>query len=950
LFLTSADNLQDVGKFREARLSFFSEIVSGQLFAEEASRRSLFPIIVPRVIRHLAQVNNFLGAKSYGGGGSDSVSMKYFDASSASASVPNSSVSGVGGGSVPVGSASASEKQEQERVAMGKEGLKCVEILGACSDIVHVRMSIGERREFVRCITAALPILIEFSPLCEGNSRGTRPGGAVRHSDMDEEGEGGEGREKRGKTDLRAATGEERTNLLSVFTVVLNIIHVMLPEDWDPFLEQVTSEPERQMRVARSIFWYISDSHTLCLFPKNWGTLIGFCYSTLLKFAVLIKESKIFASWMADFTSRPIQTEGMPEFGIFALECSVFSAFFDMCILFLSSSSLEAENFSITNQERYSDMRINMCTVVYRTWHTLAGYFSQFPEFINGIVPLAAHDMNVVSSRLVDCLVVAANVDLMMTKGIETFSEMVFKALDDAHLPRSLEENFFAKTEAKFQANPNLKPFLPRLEDQKRHIILLHNYHDIPSTEEERVETRICALQELLMFFRETKRMEQYRTYLCELCHILHLHKDSGELGMALQLLADMYSWDDETQVLPLKNTAVAMGKEPAWVRKERLSRAAATNMQEGKLFENAYRLLAEVAGVEKNVEYDYKAAAECLKQQAEIARAMAQDRTDVHHYYRVGFFGSDIPSNIRNKEFIYRGRSFEQLGDFRERLEKVYPDATFLTKTSYPDETVTGTPGMKILVVTMKESSEKELDRALEAEKDRKMREERQKAKAEGRSVPPVPEKKKPEEEEKEEDKDEFTLPEDVVIEIPELNVFSYSKPYYPIERKKGENEFIGQWLNQLFVRVEQAFPNCWVRSLVTEHKESDLNPLENAIRSIVEKNASLTALISQHEAHPEINLQPLAQDLQGVIMAAVNGGTTLYADAFLSDEYTRNNPSAAEDQQRLRDSIREQLQIASRGMKLFEQLCQLESNKMMAGLYDVLSEELAKTMQHWK
>jgi len=263
----------------------------------------------------------------------------------------------------------------------------------------------------------------------------------------------------------------------------------------------------------------------------------------------------------------------------------------------------------------------------------------------------------------------------------------------------------------------------------------------------------------------------------------------------------------------------------------------------------------------------------------------------------------------------------------------------------------VTGTPGMKILVVTMKESSEKELERALEAERDRKQREERQKAKSEGRSVPPVPERKKPEgEEEKDEEKDEFSLPEDVVIEIPELNVFSYSKPYYPIERKKGENEFIGQWLNQLFVRVEQAFPNCWVRSLVTEHKESDLNPLENAIRSIVEKNASLTALISQHEAHPEITLQPLAQDLQGVIMAAVNGGTTLYADAFLSDEYTRNNPSAAEDQQRLRDSIKEQLQIAARGMKLFEQLCQLEENKIMAGLYDVLSEELAKTMEHWK
>jgi len=750
---------------------------------------------------------------------------------------------------------------------------------------------------------------------------------------------------------LKAASGEERTNLLSVFTVVLDIIHVMRPEDWDPFLEQIAPEPERQMRAVRSIFWYISDSHKLCLFPKNWGTLIGFCYSTLLKFAVLIKESKIFASWIADFTSRPIQTEGMPEFSIFALECSVFAAFFDMCTLFLASPSLEAENFSITNQERYSDMRINMCTVVYRTWHTLAGYFSQFPEFINGIVPLAAHDMNIVSSRLMDCLVVAANVDLMMTKGIENFSEMIFKAIDEAHLSRSLEENFFVKAEAKFQANPNLKPFLPQLEDQKRHVVLLHSYHDIDKNLEELVEVRICALQELLMFFRETKRTEQYRTYLCELCHILHFHKDNGELGMALQLLADMYSWDDNSEVDTLNNTVVGKGKEPAWMRKERLSRAAATNMQEGHLYENAYHLLAEVASVEKNVEYDYKSAAECLKQQAEIARAMAQDRTDVHHYYRVGFFGSDIPSNIRNKEFIYRGRSFEQLGDFRERLEKVYPDATFLTKTSYPDESITGTPGMKILVVTMKESSEKELERALVAERERKQREERQKAKAEGRPVPPAPAKKKPEaEEEKDEDKDEFSLPEDVVLEVPELNVFSYSKPYYPIERKKGENEFIGQWLNQLFVKVQQEFPNCWVRSLVTERKESDLNPLENAIRSIVEKNASLTALISQHETHPEINLQPLAQDLQGVIMAAVNGGTTLYADAFLSDEYTEKNPSAAEDQQRLRDSIREQLQIASRGMKLFEQLCQLEANKAMAALYDVLSDELEKTIQHWK
>ena len=56
------------------------------------------------------------------------------------------------------------------------------------------------------------------------------------------------------------------------------------------------------------------------------------------------------------------------------------------------------------------------------------------------------------------------------------------------------------------------------------------------------------------------------------------------------------------------------------------------------------------------------------------------------------------------------------------------------------------------------------------------------------------------------------------------------------------------------------------------------ELNPLENAIESLLSKNRELTELIVEHENNPTMNVSPLSMILKGVIDANVNGGISNY------------------------------------------------------------------------
>jgi len=277
------------------------------------------------------------------------------------------------------------------------------------------------------------------------------------------------------------------------------------------------------------------------------------------------------------------------------------------------------------------------------------------------------------------------------------------------------------------------------------------------------------------------------------------------------------------------------------------------------------------------------------------------------------------VEEPIRNKEFVYLARPLEKLVDFQERLEKQYPKCEFLKKTDYPGPDVTDTPGLKILVTPVKPCTLEEADPA-HAKK------------------PPSIDPANP-----------TQLPENVEMPKPATTVFLYSKPFRKEERQKGENEFLGLYLQKLFFYVQDSFPSSRCRSVVTKRVEVEVTPLENAINSVVDKTEELKTLIAKYSANPQMNPQPFIMLLNGVICAAVNGGTWMYKEAFLGDDYRRAHPKEVSSCDKLLESIMEQLHTLGDGMKTLDRLCHMEQNLSMLNLFEVMKEQLKESQGKW-
>ena len=191
--------------------------------------------------------------------------------------------------------------------------------------------------------------------------------------------------------------------------------------------------------------------------------------------------------------------------------------------------------------------------------------------------------------------------------------------------------------------------------------------------------------------------------------------------------------------------------------------------------------------------------------------------------------------------------------------------------------------------------------------------------------------------------------LPHDVSIPMPATTVFLYSKPFRKVERQKGENEFVGLFLNKLFLHVKDAFPSSRCRSVVTKRVEVIVPPLENAVSSVVDKTKELHTLIAKFNDHPEENPQPFIMLMNGVICAAVNGGTWMYKEAFLGDDYRSAHPEDADLCDKLLSSIIDQIHTLESGMDTLDKLCHMGQNESMLGLISVMQDQLKETRIKW-
>ena len=75
--------------------------------------------------------------------------------------------------------------------------------------------------------------------------------------------------------------------------------------------------------------------------------------------------------------------------------------------------------------------------------------------------------------------------------------------------------------------------------------------------------------------------------------------------------------------------------------------------------------------------------------------------------------------------------------------------------------------------------------------------------------------------------------------------------------------------------------------------HKMDEISPLQFAVETMEEKNNEMRSFLDQAYTNDNFNMSMLGMKLNGVVDAAVQGGTKEYEKAFFTDAYIKANPT---------------------------------------------------------
>ena len=123
-------------------------------------------------------------------------------------------------------------------------------------------------------------------------------------------------------------------------------------------------------------------------------------------------------------------------------------------------------------------------------------------------------------------------------------------------------------------------------------------------------------------------------------------------------------------------------------------------------------------------------------------------------------------------------------------------------------------------------------------------------------------------------------------------VRVFTCDQPW---KRSDSGNDALDIWIKRYILVTESAFPSISRRSAVYASSEQILNPFENSIEILVEKNEELQFSITRAK-NTNDKVHFLTGQLKGVLDAAVSGGISNF-EPLLSGDYVNTHPEVLDD-----------------------------------------------------
>jgi len=448
--------------------------------------------------------------------------------------------------------------------------------------------------------------------------------------------------------------------------------------------------------------------------------------------------------------------------------------------------------------------------------------------------------------------------------------------------------NLFERTEDKELKTVGQK-FLSDINKLMQRLFDLKSMPEDPQYEDEKAFGIVNLMENL----KKTERQHLYTKY----CHALtsyHLKLENFvEAGNSMLLHVKALEWT----LKPLPEDEIC--KLPAQLERERkiqLMKMSISLFDKAKYWEEAITVLDVLAGQYKTFDFDYVQLAENLQQQSTMYSNITSIQRVYHEYFRVAFYGRGF-GELQNKEFVYKGNILERLEEFSTRIKRRFSNAEMLNYTDLPPPDILNSEKQYLQVFPIKPASQEELEG-----KERKL-------------------------------SDKMPIEAQKYVTINDTDVFVYPRVFRK-NKKKGETlaeEVKDLWIKKTFYVTTKKFPHIQRRSLIKETKEAIMDPIDNAISSMLSKTKEIYEMIDKYDKEKEkiennetitLNINPFTMLLQGVINAAVNGGSELYRQVFLIQEFINSNPNKKPQILKLKENFLEQLEALETGMKLHNKL----------------------------
>lgn len=184
---------------------------------------------------------------------------------------------------------------------------------------------------------------------------------------------------------------------------------------------------------------------------------------------------------------------------------------------------------------------------------------------------------------------------------------------------------------------------------------------------------RIMHTLQLMDFLKDMQKQDVYIRYVHQLADIqIGLH-NNAEAGLAIRLHADLYAWNSSL-VSPL--TDPKFPQQTSFERKEQLYFEMIKYYEEGAAWGSALSSYRELARQYEYNTYDFAKLARTQRSMAKIYESITRWEKHIPRYFRVIYHGLGFPTSLRDKQFIFEGRSTEKISSFTDWIRRQHPSA----------------------------------------------------------------------------------------------------------------------------------------------------------------------------------------------------------------------------------------------------------------------------------